>query len=54
MNQAVEERNYKTQVVKRLGIKTELVFVARVGYVSVVPAPVSPRRPVDEFAHFYK
>lgn len=53
MNQAVEERNYKTQVVKRLGIKTELVFVARVGYVSVVPAPVSPRRPVDEFTHFY-
>ena len=52
MNQAVEERDYKTQVVKRLGIKTELVFVARVGYVSTIPAPVSPRRSVDEFTHF--
>jgi len=52
MNQAVEELNYKTQVAKRLRIKTELVFVARVGYVSAIPAPVSPRRSVDEFTHF--
>jgi len=52
MNQAVEERNYKTQVVKRLGIKDELVFVARVGYVSAIPTPVSPRRPVADFTQF--
>lgn len=52
MNQAVEERNYKTQVVKRLGIKDELVFIARVGYVSAVPAPVSPRRSVADFTRF--
>jgi len=52
MNQIVEEQNYKTQVVKRLGIKDELVFVARVGYVSAIPAPVSPRRPVADFTQF--
>jgi len=52
MNQIVEEQNYKKQVVKQLGLKGELLFIARVGYVSEMPVPVSPRRPVDEFARF--
>jgi hypothetical protein len=52
MNQLVEERNFKTEVVKHLAIDEELLFVARVGYVDKVPVPVSPRRPVEDFARF--
>jgi len=52
MNQIVEEAKFKNEVAKHLGIKNELMFVARVGYIDRNPLPVSPRRPVEDFAQF--
>jgi len=52
MNQIVEEDNFKNEVIKHIGIKQELMFVARVGYIKGSVAPVSPRRPVEDFAQF--
>ena len=52
MNQIVEEDKYKNEVTKYLGIKNELMFVARVGYIDRTPVPVSPRRPVEDFTQF--
>ena len=54
MNQIVEEDNFKNEVTKRIGIKEELMFVARVGYIDRSPSPVSPRRPVEDFAQFFQ
>jgi len=52
MNQIVEEEKIKNEVSKHLGIKQELMFVARIGYINRTPTPVSPRRPVEDFAQF--
>jgi hypothetical protein len=52
MNQIVEEEKFKNEVTKHLGIKQELMFVARIGYINRSPTPVSPRRPVEDFAQF--
>ena len=52
MNQIVEEVKFKNEVTKHLGIKKELMFVARLGYVNASSVPVSPRRPVEDFAQF--
>jgi len=52
MNQIVEEDKFKNEVSKHLGIKTELMFVARVGYVDMNPLPVSLRRPIEDFTQF--
>jgi len=52
MNQIVEEENYKREVCEKLRLKNEIQFVARIGYVIEIPAPVSPRRSVDSVAVF--
>ena len=52
MNQIVEEEKFKTDVTKHLGIKGELMFIARVGYIDKTPVPVSPRRSVEDFTQF--
>jgi hypothetical protein len=52
MNQIVEEDNFKNEVTGYLGIKKELMFVARVGYINGSAVPVSPRRSVKDFAQF--
>ncbi len=54
MNQAIQETALKKTVAKKLGINDELLFVARVGYVSETPAAVSPRRHVEAFTVFKK
>ena len=52
MNQIVEEDKFKNEVTNHLGIKNELLFVARVGYIDRNPLPFSPRRPVEDFTQF--
>ena len=52
MNQIVEEEKFKSEVTKHLGIKGELMFIARVGYIDKTPVPVSPRRSVEDFTQF--
>jgi len=52
MNQIVEENRFKNEVTKYLGIKQEMLFVARIGYNDRNQVPVSPRRPVEYFTHF--
>ena len=52
INQIIEEPNFKTIVTDYLNLNGQLMFVARVGYVTQNPAPVSPRRPVAEFSKF--
>ena len=52
MNQIVEEAKFKKGVSKHLGIKEELMFIARIGYIDRNPVPVSPRRPVEDFTTF--
>jgi hypothetical protein len=54
MNQIIEEQDFKNEVTKSLGIQEELLFIARVGYIANIPAPVSPRRPVETFTTFEK
>jgi hypothetical protein len=54
MNQIVEEENYKQAVCEKLRLKKQIFFVARIGYMIEIPAPVSPRRPVDSVAVFYR
>jgi nitroreductase len=54
MNQIIEEDNFKKEVAEYFGVKEEIVFLARIGYVSNIPEPVSPRRPVEAFAQFNK
>jgi hypothetical protein len=54
MNQVVEEENYTREVREGLRLKNEILFIARIGYVIEVSAPVSPRRPVDSVAVFYR
>ena len=52
MNQIVEEEKFKKEVIRRLKINEEFQFVVRIGYVDKIPAPVSPRRPIEDFTHF--
>ena len=52
MNQIVEEDKFNNEVTKHLGIKDKLMFVARIGYIDRSQVPVSPRRPVEDFAQF--
>jgi len=52
MNQIVEEEKCRNEVIKGLGIKDELIFIARVGYIDRITVPVSPRRTVENFAQF--
>ena len=54
MNQIVEEENYKQAVTEKLRLKNEILFIARIGYMIEIPAPVSPRRSVDSVAVFYR
>jgi nitroreductase len=54
MNQIMEEDNYRQTVHEKLGLKNKILFVARIGYVIEISAPVSPRRPVDSVSVFYK
>ncbi|MBP1639920.1 MAG: nitroreductase [Bacteroidetes bacterium] len=54
MNQLVEEENYKQVMHEKLRLKNEILFVARIGYMIEMPAPVSPRRSVDSVAVFYR
>ena len=54
MNQIVEEQNFLGNVQHEIGKGGKIQFVARIGYVIEIPSPVSPRRPVDSVAVFYK
>jgi hypothetical protein len=49
MTQALEERPWREQVATQLGIKGQVQFIVRVGYVSSYPDPVSLRMPVSRF-----
>ena len=52
MNQILEEEKFKKEVVSQLKINKEFQFVVRIGYVDKIKAPVSPRRPIEDFSHF--
>ncbi|MDP4202193.1 MAG: hypothetical protein Q8861_05825 [Bacteroidota bacterium] len=54
MNQIVEEQNFLENVQHEIGKSGKIQFVARIGYMIEIPPPVSPRRPVDSVAVFYK
>jgi hypothetical protein len=49
MTQALEERPWGEQVATQLGIKGQVQFILRVGYVNSYPDPVSLRMPVSRF-----
>jgi Nitroreductase family len=49
MTQVLEEQPWREQVATQLGIKGQVQFVLRVGYVSSYPDPVSLRMPVPRF-----
>jgi hypothetical protein len=50
MTQALEERPWREQVSAQLGVKGQVQFILRAGYVSSYPDPVSLRMPVPWFA----
>jgi len=52
MNQLIEVPEIAQQVNEKLSPGKKIRFVARVGYVTEYPAPVSLRRPVESFATF--
>ncbi|NDP28473.1 MAG: hypothetical protein GZ087_13770 [Flavobacterium sp.] len=52
MNQIIEVPEIKQQVNKELAPNRNIRFVARIGYVDEYPAPVSKRRPVEDFTIF--
>jgi Nitroreductase len=54
MSQIVEEQNFLESVQREIGKGWEIQFVARIGYVTEIPSPVSPRRSVDSVAVFCK
>lgn len=51
MTQVLEEQPWREQVATQLGIRGQVQFVLRVGYVSFYPDPVSLRMPVSRFTH---
>lgn len=49
MTQVLEEQPWSEQVATQLGMKGQVQFILRVGYVSSYPDPVSLRMPVPRF-----
>ncbi len=54
MNQLLEIPQIESTVNRKLLPNQRIMFVARIGYVKIYPAPVSKRRPVEAFTTFIK
>jgi hypothetical protein len=52
MNQLIEVPRIYNEVNNKMGAGKKIIFVARIGYVNEYPAPVSRRRPVENFTIF--
>jgi hypothetical protein len=52
MFQIIEEKNFEVEANKVLGYQGRIMFVARIGYVTDYPDPVSVRKPVEGFTKF--
>lgn len=53
MTQILEEAPYNTSLNSALGIRGEVQFILRTGYIMNYPDPVSLRRPVEKIVKFY-